>query len=429
MNKKVQRILFYTGSVPLLFALFTKLNVWRIQYVYSLGLFIYIFCCYTVEFLLNGNQKYKRVSMYFGLISLCGVALLLFANRKVGASISLAIIPFLSCMYYDKKLTLLINIINAVFLIIAVFIRFSTVNDNAIRLDVINNAPTGIFAYIVGVFMELFFLALCTYILSENAHKSYEQILSLAEKQKKLSEQLQLRNDDLQQTQYKIIQFTGRCLGGRDFSTGRHVIHTQEFLKLTAHQLQKNGLYSSVLSDDEIATYANAAFLHEIGKVHIPVSLLGGQRHLSQKENDILKAHTEEGVKLLELLPQIGGGHFNEIAKQMAFYHHEAWDGSGYPEGLRGEEIPLCARILAVAGDLDTFIFSSEQFSQENPVNGVPAALDMLREQSGIKYDPRIADTVIRLRAEIEVLVNQFCIRESASTGEDGQRRTAKTTV
>lgn len=62
-------------------------------------------------------------------------------------------------------------------------------------------------------------------------------------------------------------------------------------------------------------------------------------------------------------------------------------------------------------------------------MNGVPAALDMLREQSGIKYDPRIADTVIRLRAEIEVLVNQFCIRESASTGEDGQRRTAKTTV
>ena len=99
INKKIQKILFFTCIVPVLFFAFTKLGVWDIEPVYSLGLFIYIFCCYAVEVWLNGNQNLRRFTMYYGLIVLCGVVFLLFANRKVNPSIALAIVPFLSCLY------------------------------------------------------------------------------------------------------------------------------------------------------------------------------------------------------------------------------------------------------------------------------------------------------------------------------------------
>lgn len=129
-----------------------------------------------------------------------------------------------------------------------------------------------------------------------------------------------------------------------------------------------------------------------------------------------MKRHTAEGVKLLELLPQIDNGHFNEIAIQMAGSHHEAWDGSGYPKGLREREIPLCARILAVADSLDNFIFKSE-----NPLNAVVEAMNFLESEAGKKYERCIVDTVIKLRPEIEVLVEQFISRESVSVREDMQ--------
>lgn len=416
INKKIQKILFFTCIVPVLFFAFTKLGVWDIEPVYSLGLFIYIFCCYAVEVWLNGNQNLRRFTMYYGLIVLCGVVFLLFANRKVNPSIALAIVPFLSCLYYDKKLTLTVNIVNIFFIGCAVFIRFSSPGVDAGTLEQADNSAAGVLPYAIGISMELFFLAFCTYLVSENAHKTYMQVLFLAQKRKDLFEQLQLRNNDLQSTQYKIIQFTGKCLGSHDFVTGRHVIHTQEFVELIATTLRKLGFYSAFLSNDEIETYSNAAFLHDIGKVYIPSELLNKKEPLTDKEVEIMKRHTAEGVKLLELLPQIDNGHFNEIAIQMAGSHHEAWDGSGYPKGLREREIPLCARILAVADSLDNFIFKSE-----NPLNAVVEAMNFLESEAGKKYERCIVDTVIKLRPEIEVLVEQFISRESVSVREDMQ--------
>lgn len=392
VNKIVQTILFCATVVPIIFLLLSLLKIFRMSLMYSFCVFAYIFSCSIIEVFLNGEEKLKKVSMYFGLLSCCGIVFLLFANKTVNPSISLAIIPIISCLYYNKRLTVFINIVDFILIVLASILRLGCFH----------------LGFVIGLLMEMVFLTLCTYWVLDKTMRSHLQILSLSQTREELFNQLQQKNLDLQNTQYKIIQFTGKCLGGHDMFIGRHVIHVQEYVELISRGLKDLGYYNTVLTNDEIKAFSSAAFLHDIGKVHIPREILNKHTPLTEQEFEVLKNHTGEGKKLLDLLPQIDNGHFNEIAIQMAYSHHEHWDGTGYPIGLKETTIPLCARILAVADALDKFI--TEAPKKEN---SVMYALKKLDEEADVKYEKVIVDVVIKLHAEIENLVKQFELRES----------------
>lgn len=392
VNKIVQTILFCATVVPVIFLLLSLLKIFRMSLMYSFCVFAYIFSCSIIEVFLNGEERLKKVSMYFGLLSCCGVVFLLFANKTVNPSISLAIIPIVSCLYYNKRLTVFINIVDFILIVLASILRLGCFH----------------LGFVIGLLMEMVFLTLCTYWVLDKTMRSHLQILSLSQTREEIFNQLQQKNLDLQNTQYKIIQFTGKCLGGHDMFIGRHVIHVQEYVELISRGLKDLGYYNTVLTNDEIKAFSSAAFLHDIGKVHIPREILNKHTPLTEQEFEILKNHTGEGKRLLDLLPQIDNGHFNEIAIQMAYSHHEHWDGTGYPIGLKETTIPLCARILAVADALDKFI--TEAPKKEN---SVMYALKKLDEEADVKYEKVIVDVVIKLHAEIENLVKQFELRES----------------
>lgn len=392
VNKIVQTILFCATVVPIIFLLLSLLKIFRMSLMYSFCVFAYIFSCSIIEVFLNGEERLKKVSMYFGLLSCCGVVFLLFANKTVNPSISLAIIPIVSCLYYNKRLTVFINIVDFILIVLASILRLGCFH----------------LGFVIGLLMEMVFLTLCTYWVLDKTMRSHLQILSLSQTREEIFNQLQQKNLDLQNTQYKIIQFTGKCLGGHDMFIGRHVIHVQEYVELISRGLKDLGYYNTVLTNDEIKAFSSAAFLHDIGKVHIPREILNKHTPLTEQEFEILKNHTGEGKRLLDLLPQIDNGHFNEIAIQMAYSHHEHWDGTGYPIGLKETTIPLCARILAVADALDKFI--TEAPKKEN---SVMYALKKLDEEADVKYEKVIVDVVIKLHAEIENLVKQFELRES----------------
>ncbi len=392
VNKIVQTILFCATVVPIIFLLLSLLKIFRMSLMYSFCVFAYIFSCSIIEVFLNGEEKLKKVSMYFGLLSCCGVVFLLFANKTVNPSISLAIIPIISCLYYNKRLTVFINIVDFILIVLASILRLGCFH----------------LGFVIGLLMEMVFLTLCTYWVLDKTMRSHLQILSLSQTREEIFNQLQQKNLDLQNTQYKIIQFTGKCLGGHDMFIGRHVIHVQEYVELISRGLKDLGYYNTVLTNDEIKAFSSAAFLHDIGKVHIPREILNKHTPLTEQEFEVLKNHTGEGKRLLDLLPQIDNGHFNEIAIQMAYSHHEHWDGTGYPIGLKETTIPLCARILAVADALDKFI--TEAPKKEN---SVMYALKKLDEEADVKYEKVIVDVVIKLHAEIENLVKQFELRES----------------
>lgn len=392
VNKIVQTILFCATVVPIIFLLLSLLKIFRMSLMYSFCVFAYIFSCSIIEVFLNGEEKLKKVSMYFGLLSCCGIVFLLFANKTVNPSISLVIIPIISCLYYNKRLTVFINIVDFILIVLASILRLGCFH----------------LGFVIGLLMEMVFLTLCTYWVLDKTMRSHLQILSLSQTREEIFNQLQQKNLDLQNTQYKIIQFTGKCLGGHDMFIGRHVIHVQEYVELISRGLKDLGYYNTVLTNDEIKAFSSAAFLHDIGKVHIPREILNKHTPLTEQEFEVLKNHTGEGKRLLDLLPQIDNGHFNEIAIQMAYSHHEHWDGTGYPIGLKETTIPLCARILAVADALDKFI--TEAPKKEN---SVMYALKKLDEEADVKYEKVIVDVVIKLHAEIENLVKQFELRES----------------
>ena len=129
----------------------------------------------------------------------------------------------------------------------------------------------------------------------------------------------------------------------------------------------------------------------------------------------MMKCHPEEGKKLLEFLPPIEGGRFNDIAKKMAYFHHEKWDGSGYPNGVARFDIPLCARIMAAADVLDALI--SQRLYKE-PLS-IHEAMDVFAKSKGYHFEPCIADAVINSESLIELIDKDFKTAESEENAKE----------
>ena len=127
-----------------------------------------------------------------------------------------------------------------------------------------------------------------------------------------------------------------------------------------------------------------AALLHDAGKIRIPQRIVNKVGKYTKEEYEIMKTHPMEGRKMLENLPPVDEGKLNVIAKEMALYHHEKWDGSGYPEGLKGEEIPIEARIMAFADVFDALVTKrgyKEAYDYDT-------AFEIMQKEFGSHFDP-----------------------------------------
>lgn len=411
VNKSIFKILFFTIFVGPVFILFKALGIFGTRYDYSLYLLLYSSVFTFIQYLIIRKKNLQVVGMYTGLIFCCGYAMNLAMYSMVNATVSVAIVPFMSCLYYNKKLTNTINGINYVLIIFAFYIRSTNIQENVTYTNYYQNSTSRFFAYAIGLSMEMFFLFLATHFLSARTHKTHTHVLDLAEEKSSLLNEVQESNKQLRTTQYEIIKFVAECLGSHDLFTGRHIMHTQVYVKLICKELRKNGFYTDILTDEEIEIYTNAAFLHDIGKLHIPEGILNKPGKFTDEEFKLMKCHPEEGKKLLSFLPQIEDGHFNEIAKEMAYSHHEKWNGSGYPLGLKGDEIPLCARIMAGADVLDALI---SQRLYKSPMN-IDAAIKVFEESKNTHFEECIAQAVINNRNTIVLLDRDFKEKEDSS--------------
>lgn len=136
----------------------------------------------------------------------------------------------------------------------------------------------------------------------------------------------------------------------RDNETGNHILRTQNYVKLLAEALRHNPRYSEVIDDYTIDLLFKSAPLHDIGKIGISDTILLKKGKLTEAEFEVMKTHTTIGYKALQKAESITGQTmaFLTYAKEIAYYHHEHWDGNGYPKGLKGTEIPLSTRLMAV---------------------------------------------------------------------------------
>lgn len=163
-------------------------------------------------------------------------------------------------------------------------------------------------------------------------------------------------------------------------------------------KMKEKNLNADIVNDSYINKIINAASLHDVGKIKISDLILNKPARLNKEEYEIMKTHSLEGSNIVQMiLGEHSDGELVEISRDVAKYHHERWDGKGYPEGLKGEEIPLAARIMAVADVFDALI-SKRVYKERIPVT---KAFDMIEEENGKQFDPEVVAAFVEQKEEI----------------------------
>jgi len=225
------------------------------------------------------------------------------------------------------------------------------------------------------------------------------RILELEDYRKNLEDVIKSKTRQIEHMQNKIILSFANIIESRDDSTGQHVKRTSAFVKSVVYAMKKHGYYTDILSNQYIESICQSAPLHDIGKISISDTILCKPGKLTPEEFEIMKSHTTAGGKILsETLTGIEGENYLMLAKDMAMYHHEKWNGTGYPKGLSGQNIPLCARIMAVADVFDALI-SKRCYKEAMPID---KAFEIIKESKGTQFEPCIVDTFLDIRPEIE---------------------------
>jgi putative two-component system response regulator len=192
----------------------------------------------------------------------------------------------------------------------------------------------------------------------------------------------------------------------RDAVTGGHIERTSKYLEILISAMIKKGVYKDEINTWDIETAVSSARLHDIGKITVSDAILNKPGKLTPEEFNEIKKHTTEGVRMIEqIITIIGDESFLRHAKSFAGYHHERWDGKGYPNGLIEFEIPLQGRILAVADVYDALV-SKRPYKEAFPCD---EAERIIINDSGVFFDPLIVevfDTQKSAFAKISALSN-----------------------
>ena len=230
-----------------------------------------------------------------------------------------------------------------------------------------------------------------------------------------LESEVARRTAEIQDLQDAMVLSMASLAETRDNETGNHLRRTQHYVKRLAQQLRLNPRFADELNDRCIDLLFKSAPLHDIGKVGIPDSILLKPSRLDPAEFEIMKTHTTLGRDAIVHAEQALGHEvpFLRFAKEIALSHQEKWDGSGYPEALVGEAIPLSARLMALADVYDALISKrvyKAAFTHEDSVR-------MILEGSGTHFDPNVAQAFQAVQEDFRQIAARY--RDEESTPAD----------
>jgi len=204
-----------------------------------------------------------------------------------------------------------------------------------------------------------------------------------------IDELIRERTAQLNRLQNSIVSVLANIVESRDKGTGGHIERTSAYIKILINAMKERKVYSEIISSWDIEKMISSARMHDLGKISITDLIVNKPGKLTDDEYDVMKTHAEEGERIIDkIIAQTGEGDFLRNARLFAGSHHERWDGKGYPNGLKGEEIPLQGRIMAIVDVYDALVSErpyKSAFTDEE-------AVSIIMENAGTHYDPKIAE-------------------------------------
>lgn len=196
----------------------------------------------------------------------------------------------------------------------------------------------------------------------------------------------------------EMVMGFATLIENRDESTGGHVKRTTQYVKLLAEELRRRGYYREVLTKDYMRSLLMAAPMHDIGKIAVPDAVLQKPGKLTAEEFEQMKLHAVKGGEIIrQTFSRMDDRQYLETAYNIAMYHHEKWNGKGYPAGLKRKEIPLCARIMAIADVFDA-VSQNRCYRKAMPLE---QCFDIISEGSGQDFDPVLAEVFLDIRDQV----------------------------
>jgi len=226
----------------------------------------------------------------------------------------------------------------------------------------------------------------------------------LADHNHQLEEKVEERTAELNRTKDVAIYCMASLAETRDAETGKHILRTQNYVRILAHGLKDHPRFSDYLSDEIIQMLYKTSPLHDIGKVGVPDHILLKPGKLTPDEWVEMKKHAFYGHEALRRAEEeLGSTDFVQMAREIAYTHHEKWDGSGYPRGLKGDEIPVSGRLMAVADVYDALI-SRRVYKSPRPHE---EAVESIVQESGSHFDPDVVDQFVALQKEFQEIATE----------------------
>ena len=218
-------------------------------------------------------------------------------------------------------------------------------------------------------------------------------------------ENLRKKSEQIEKMQNGLILVLADMVENRDKNTGDHVKKTAAYTKMILREMKKKGIYPDIVNDKYVENVTNSTPLHDVGKIKVSDLILNKPGKLTDEEFEIMKTHTTSGEQIIEnAMKIVPDSDYLIEAKNIATYHHEKWDGTGYPKGLKGEEIPLSARVMAVADVFDALV-SRRSYKDPFPFE---KAVDIIKEGSGKQFDPTVVQVFTDALDKAKAIADEY---------------------
>lgn len=386
VNNIVSKICKHLIIAPVAMLIGTLCGYFDINLIEIKAVFTSIVLLNIIQWLFRHYNIKSSWIKYFNMISIQLAITLCATDINIGIYLTYMLAPMFSSLYFDKKFTKNILFISYFMMLIGLYHRsFSIVSQLYTQSTEIQWFMSTSFGFTI----EYIILSVVIYNFSIRARVFMENLIS--------------RNAKIKSIQEHIIFSFADLIESRDDETGKHVKRTSDYVKLIMDQLIIKGPYSLEITNELYQNICLAAPLHDIGKIKISDGILCKPGKLTSQEFEIIKTHTTSGNEIINKVLAFQEPSFIKTACEIALYHHEKWNGSGYPYGLKENEIPLCARIMAVADVFDALV-SKRVYKNAMTIE---EAMNIIVEGRGNHFDPYLVDIFSSLKEDVIKIVEQ----------------------